>query len=208
MIRTIALLAVLSFAADALGADDPFVTRNLPNWPQEPEPGESIDIRRYARSPEADLTLLDQPMPRLLRCYRRCEREHGTLPTPTPTHSPKPTPTPTVAPACADSDRFSKISDGHYRKEVQLEIGVARTLCVDLPAPSVPFPFFTIYTINRGNVSCSNLEMTAITPHGAYTTDTGPAPVLRPNIDPGRWFVKLYLPWGCTKYEFNIQYPR
>ena len=152
----------------------------------------------------ADLSLLDDaPLSRLQRCYRRCEREHGPMPTPVPTHSPKPTPPP--AP-CHDSDRFSRVSANHYRKEnVVLEVGVERVLCVDLPPNS--FPFFELYTINKGDASCSDLAMTAIPPSGSdWLVTSGPAPVLRPNIDVGRWFVKLDLRWGCNKYDFHIRY--
>jgi len=126
-------------------------------------------------------------------------------PTPVPTATPIPTATPRPTPACSDSDRFSKISANHWRKQdVNLEVGVERILCADLPAKA--FPFFEIFTINLGNASCSNLEMTAIAPDGTWTIDVGPAPGVRPRPQAGRWLVKLYLPWGCTKYEFNVAY--
>lgn len=131
------------------------------------------------------------------RMLRRYERECSVpVPTPKPTHSPKP-------PSC--SEFFFKVNDKHYtRTNVRLEHDVPRTFCVDLPAKS--FPFFELYTINKANISCSNLEMTAIAPSGRYTVDTGPAPVLRPNVEAGRWQIKLLLPWGCQNYDFHLAY--
>ncbi len=150
----------------------------------------------------SDFSLLDAPSSKLERCIRRCEREHGASPSPVPTRSPSPV----VTPACSGADRIEKLADGHWRKTIDMRVGEERTLCVDLPPKA--FPFFTIYTVNKGNASCADLAMTAISPAGKWTVDAGgPAPVVRPNNEPGRWLVKLDLRWGsCTRFEFNIQH--
>jgi len=128
-------------------------------------------------------------------------------PTPKPTNgtvTPTPTPRPSNNGECTDGT-FSKISASHYSVlNVTLQVGRTHTFCVDLPAKS--FPFFEIYTINKGNSSCSDLEMTAIPPSGRAWTDNGPAPGVRPNVEAGRWRVQLHLNEGCARYDFHVAY--
>jgi len=131
-------------------------------------------------------------------------------PTPTPaptggTVTPTPTPRATGSAECPDGT-FSKISASHYSVlNVTLQQGKTHAWCVDLPAKS--FPFFEVYTINKGNSSCSDLEMTAIAPSGVQWTDNGPAPGVRPtDIRGGRWRIALHLNEGCARYDFHVAY--
>ena len=128
-------------------------------------------------------------------------------PTPTPTGgtvTPTPTPKPSGSADCPDGN-FSRISSTHYSLlNVTLQQGKAATYCVELPAKA--FPFFEIYTINKGNSSCSDLEMTAISPSGHEYFTSGPAPVVRPNVEGGRWQIELFLNDGCSRYDFHVGY--
>lgn len=128
-------------------------------------------------------------------------------PTPVP-HTPgppvTPPPTPPGSAECPDGF-FSKVSSGHYTlSNVTLRESHTHVFCVDLPAKA--FPFFEIYTINKGNSSCSDLEMTAISPSGIERFTNGPAPVVRPNVQGGRWRVAMHLNWGCARYDFHVAY--
>ncbi len=131
------------------------------------------------------------------------------MPTPTPTPTPTgttitPTPRVTNSQECPDGN-FSRVSSTHFSlTNVTLQLGKTHAYCVDLPAKA--FPFFELYTINKGNSSCSDLEMNVIPPSGRAWSDSGPAPVVRPNVEAGKWRVELTLHEGCARYDFHIAY--
>lgn len=134
-----------------------------------------------------DFSLLDTPMPKLLRCYRRCEREHGTLPTPTPTASP--TPRPTAVLDCSDG------SIGTSASRRTLEPGRVYHLCLNVPADAkAPAGILQIDSVNHANSSCNIYQLTLTRPDGAVVAyQPVVAPVARPNFVRGKWGVTVRL---------------
>ena len=129
-------------------------------------------------------------------------------PTPAPTGGPiVPTPTPpraTVSGDCPDGF-FQKVSNTQWTlSNVSLTEGKDHVWCVDLPASTRPF--FEINTTNKGNASCSDVEMTAISPLGVEYFSNGTQPGVPPFVSSGRWRVKMHLNWGCARYDVNILY--
>ena len=129
-------------------------------------------------------------------------------PTPGPTGGPiTPTPTsPRVTPPgdCPDGF-FSKVSNSQWTlTNVILDLNKDHTWCADLPASTRGF--FEIVTTNKGNASCSDVEMTAISPTGVEYFSNGSQPGVPPFVSPGRWRVKLHLNEGCSRYDVNILY--
>lgn len=125
-------------------------------------------------------------------------------PSPAPTSGPAtPTPTPraTSSADCPDGF-FSKTSSGFSIPNITLEVGRLYRFCVDLPASK--YSYFEIYTINKANTSCSDLEVSTISPSGRENFDFGPAPVVRSATETGRWNIEMFLHQGCARYEFQI----
>lgn len=128
-------------------------------------------------------------------------------PTPGPTGgpiTPTPTPKPTVSGDCPDGF-FSKVSNSQWTlTNVILDPGKDHVWCADLPASRSIF--FEINTTNKGNSSCSDVEMTAVSPTGVEYFSNGSQPGVPPLVSPGRWRVKMHLNEGCTRYDVNILY--
>ena len=128
-------------------------------------------------------------------------------PTPGPTGGPiTPTPTPrsTVSGDCPDGF-LSKINSSQWGlSNVLLTEGKDHVWCVDLPA-TTRF-FFEVKTVNKGNTSCSDVEMTAISPLGVEYFSNGSQPGVPPLASPGRWRIKLHLNEGCNRYDLNVVY--
>lgn len=128
-------------------------------------------------------------------------------PTPKPTGggviTPSPTPRVTGSAQCPDG-YFSKVSTGYAIPNVTLEEQREYTYCVDLPTSS--YKYFQLYTINKGNSSCSNLEVETIAPSGKRFMDWGPAPVVTSLAEKGLWQVRMFLHEGCKRYEFQIPF--
>jgi hypothetical protein len=128
-------------------------------------------------------------------------------PTPVPTGGPiTPTPTPraTVSGDCPDGF-FSKLNSAEWAlNNVVLTQGKDQIWCADLPASRSLF--FEIITVNKSNASCSDVEMTAISPQGVEYFSNGSQPGVPPLVSPGRWRVKLHLNEGCARYDVKIAY--
>jgi hypothetical protein len=135
-------------------------------------------------------------------------------PTPTPiatggpiTPSPTPKPTTTSSPGSGDCPDgfFSKISNIQWTlTNVTLQQGKDHVWCADLP--SSRSVFFEINTTNKGNASCSDVEMTVTSPTGAEYFSNGSQPGVPPFTAAGRWKVKMHLNEGCARYDVNILY--
>lgn len=131
------------------------------------------------------------------------------VPTPTPQPTggpitPTQTPRPTVSGECPDGF-FQKVSNTQWTlTNVVLTQGKDHVWCADLP--TTRSAFFEIGTTNKGNSSCSDVEMTAISPTGLEYFSNGSQPGVPPFVSPGRWRVKLRLNEGCSRYDVNILY--
>lgn len=126
-------------------------------------------------------------------------------PTPTVTRTPiwttPPTPPPTPG-GCPDGV-MSRLNEKQWRLvDVTLEQQRPYTYCFDLPA-STRF-FFEVKTVNKGNSSCSDLEMTVVSPSGVEYFSNGSQPGAPPLYQAGRWKLKLFLNEGCTRYDVNV----
>jgi len=139
----------------------------------------------------------------------------ASTPTPTPpeiTPSPTPgggtiTPSPTRSTGSSDCpDGFlSKLNSGQWGLSgITLDLNHTYTYCVDLPASDRPF--FEVKTVNRGDSSCSNLEMTVISPSGTEYFSNGSQPGMPPWSQQGRWKIQLDLIEGCNRYDLNITF--
>lgn len=131
-------------------------------------------------------------------------------PTPAPTGgviTPTPTPKPGSTPGsgeCTDGF-FSKISNHQWTlNNITLQQGHTHTWCADLPASTRPF--FEIKTVNRGNSSCSDVEMLVVSPNGTEYFSNGSQPGVPPFQAAGRWKIKLHLNEGCARYDVSINF--
>jgi hypothetical protein len=130
-------------------------------------------------------------------------------PTPAPTGGPiTPTPTPGPGPTgsgdCPDGF-FSKVSNSQWAlNNIILTEAKDHVWCADLPASTRPF--FEVKTVNKGNSSCSDVEMTVISPLGTQYFSNGSQPGVPPFVSAGRWRVKMHLNHGCSRYDVNISY--
>jgi hypothetical protein len=132
---------------------------------------------------------------------------YAPTPTPPPTGGPiTPTPTPrsTVSGDCPDGFLSKMNSNQWGLSNVILTEGKDHIWCVDLPQTSRFF--FEIKTVNKGNTSCSDVEMTAISPTGVEYFSNGSQPGVPPIAAPGRWRIKLHLNSGCSRYDLNLVY--
>ena len=180
----------------------------MPNEPANPAVATTMEQLRRPASPEAglpmirtvvllvalsitadaaDLSLLDDaPLSRLQRCYRRCEREHGPMPTAVPTASP--TPPPVVVPDCSDGT----FGTSAYRRTY--EPGRLYKLCLNVPADAVaPAGILQLDSVNHSNVSCNIYALGMTSPTGKTFATSGSAPVLRPSFERGKWGVTIRL---------------
>jgi hypothetical protein len=129
-------------------------------------------------------------------------------PTPTPggggTITPTPTPRATASGDCP-SGFMSKVSNTQWTlTNVILQEDQDYVYCVDLPANTRPF--VEVKTVNKGNTSCGELELTAISPHGAEYFSFGSQPGTVGLHVTGRWRVHLHLNWGCNRYDVNVTF--
>lgn len=138
----------------------------------------------------------------------------AATPSPTPLITPSPTPgggtggtpTPTrsVNGDCPDGFLSKANSSQWVLSNITLEVGRTYTYCADLPASTRPF--FEVKTVNKGNTSCSNLEMTVISPNGTEYFSNGSQPGVPPLMVAGRWKVQLDLIEGCARYDLSINF--
>ena len=131
-----------------------------------------------------------------------------TTPAPTPAPTAVVTPAPTgSAIACQKLLPGSGGPDELSSKENEvLEIGVPRYFCFDVPTNTSPTKIIEINTVNRGNASCSNVNMEAWTPRGALPPSSGPAPATSGFAVPGRWLFKVTQTSGdCFRYKFGAK---
>ena len=103
---------------------------------------------------------------KLERCYRRCEKQHGILPTPEPTRSPTP-PTHTMGKSCDYELRSSRtITFVAGDPEPVL-------ICHTQPHGEVPpggaSPFIEVSTQNHGNATCADYWLQMYSPNGAVS---------------------------------------
>jgi len=131
-------------------------------------------------------------------------------PTPTPggggTITPTPTPGtgPTVSGDCPNGF-MSKVSNTQWTlSNVILQENQDYVYCVDLPANTRPF--IEVKTVNKGNTSCGELELTAVSPHGAEYFSFGSQPGTVGLHVTGRWRILLHLNWGCNRYDVNVSF--
>lgn len=127
-------------------------------------------------------------------------------PTPTPggggTPIPTPTPRATTSGECTDG-MMTKENDGRWTlPNVNLETQRLHTFCFD--ADTARKFFFEVTTVNKGNFSCSDLEMTVVSPSGVESRSKGPQPGVAPLFEVGRWKLQLFLNWGCNRYAFFV----
>ena len=126
----------------------------------------------------------------------------GPPPTPRITHGTPIPPTP--ASECPDGF-LSRINSSQWGlSNVNLTEGKDHVWCVDLPQ-TTRF-FFEVKTVNKGNTSCSDVEMTATSPGGVEYFSNGSQPGVPPLSSPGRWRIKLHLNEGCSRYDLNVVY--
>lgn len=139
-----------------------------------------------------------------------------TPPAPTPTPAGgliTPTPRATSSGSGECTDGFlPKVNDVQWMlPKVILQEGRTYTFCADLPGST--YPFFEVKTVNKGNASCSDLEVLAISPQGTEFPAPGrdrahgsqPGLTAYPAVA-GRWKVQVLLNWGCAKYDLMINY--
>jgi len=128
------------------------------------------------------------------------------VPTPTPGApvSPTPTPGPTVSGECPNGF-LTKVSNTQWTlSNAILQENQDYVFCVDLPANTRPF--IEVKTVNKGNTSCGELELTAISPHGTEYFSFGSQPGTVGLHVTGRWRLVLHLNWGCNRYDVNISF--
>lgn len=99
--------------------------------------------------------------------------------------------------------RLPRISRTHWAvTNVTLAESVDYVWCLDLPISTKPF--FEIFTVNKSNAQCSDLELTATSPLGQEYFDQGWQPALGALVRIGRWLVKLRLNFGCPRYDLHV----
>jgi hypothetical protein len=134
--------------------------------------------------------------------------------TPTPVITPSPTPggvitptpqgTPSGSADCTDGFLSKANSTQWVLTNISLDLNRTYTYCVDLPASTRPF--FEVKTVNKGNSSCSNLEMTVISPTGVEYFSNGSQPGVPPLMVAGRWKIELLLTDGCNRYDLSVNF--
>lgn len=130
-----------------------------------------------------------------------------TTPTPTPTPigtgpTPQPTQSGTVTGDCPDGFLAKANNTQWVLNNVSLDLNRTYSYCVDLPASSRPF--FEVKTVNKGNSSCSDLEMLVISPQGTEYFSNGSQPGVPPLSSAGRWKIQLTLTQGCNRYDLSV----
>jgi hypothetical protein len=123
-------------------------------------------------------------------------------PTPTPVIGNTPTPGGTGTADCPDGFLAQANSTQWVMNNISLQLDRPTTYCVDLPASTRPF--FEVKTVNLGNSSCSNLEMTVISPQGTQYFSNGSQPGVPPLSVAGRWKIELLLTEGCNRYNLSV----
>jgi hypothetical protein len=129
----------------------------------------------------------------------------GGLITPTPTPGgggPTQTPSRTGSADCPDGFMSKANSVQWVLNNVSFQTGRTYTYCVDLPASTRPF--FEVKTVNKGNSSCSDLEMTVTSPDGTQYFSNGSQPGVPPLMVPGRWHLEFNLVDGCSVYDVSV----
>jgi hypothetical protein len=134
------------------------------------------------------------------------------LATPTPVITPSPTPggggptpggTPSGSAQCPAGFIPKTASNLWTLPGVVLQVGQVTTFCVDIPATSA-MGLLEAKTVNKANLTCSNVEMTATSPSGAQYFSTGSEPDVVSFVSPGRWTVALLLTEGCQRYDLSV----
>ncbi len=115
-----------------------------------------------------------------------------------------PTPGPTGSTDCPDGF-IPKIHASQWSlTNIVLQEGRTYTYCVDLPASTRPFVEWK--TVNKANTNCSELEMTAVSPHGAEYFSFGSQPGTVSLHTTGRWRLILHQNWGCNRYDVHVTF--
>lgn len=132
---------------------------------------------------------------------RTC-RPIGTGHTPSPT--PSPTPKPTAAQPCTSIEVLPKVKPNEYGGEFTFAVGEKqRCLAFDLPSGVPPGTIVRVSTINRGNSSCGELELTVKPPGEGPKVSFGSQPGVPAFAkgNEGRWFIYPRLAYGCSRYR-------
>lgn len=150
-----------------------------------------------------DCDQLQRQAERAVRRYARmCEEP---VLTPAPTASPTPTVKPTLAPDCSDGTfALSTNRKVLSREHRTYDAGRTYNLCMTVPSDAAAsFGAITLESVNHGNSSCNIHHVWMTSPSGVTSYTSGPAPVLRPKFEKGRWGVLVMLDPNDTPCATN-----